>query len=107
MFWFIRWRTGLARKPNEAVGFYGVLSAATICGLGLTLTSFDPIRALFWSAVINGPVAVPILVLMMLMATNQRVMGRFTISGGLRLVGWVAAGVMALTAVGLFVPLGN
>jgi NRAMP (natural resistance-associated macrophage protein)-like metal ion transporter len=102
-----RWRTGLERKPNEAVGFYGVLSVATICGLGLTFTSLDPIRALFWSAVINGVVAVPIMIVMMLMATSKKVMGNFTLSRWLRALGWIATGVMVLAAVGLFLTWGK
>ncbi|MBV9488937.1 MAG: divalent metal cation transporter [Verrucomicrobia bacterium] len=103
----LRWRTGLGRKPTEAVGFYGVLSAATLIGLGLTLTSLDPIRALFWSAVLNGIVAVPIMLVMMLMATNTKVMGAFTISGWLRLLGWTATAVMALASIGLFATWGR
>jgi Mn2+/Fe2+ NRAMP family transporter len=98
----LRWRTGLERKPREAVGFYGVLSAATLLGLGLTFTSLDPIRALFWSAVINGVVAAPVMVMMMLMAANRKVMGEFVLTGWLRAMGWAATGVMATAALSLF-----
>ena len=103
----LHWRTGLDRKPDEAVGFYAVLAVATLLGLGLTFTSLDPIRALFWSAVINGVVAVPIMVLMMIMGTSRKVMGEFVLTGWLRAVGWAATVVMALAAVGLFATWGQ
>ena len=102
----MHWRAGLERKPNEATGFYGVLIASTLVGLGLTFT-LDPIRALFWSAVINGVVAVPFMVLMMLMSGNARIMGEFTTRGWLRAVGWAATAVMALAALGLFATWGK
>ncbi len=98
----LRWRVGLERRPREAAGFYGVLAAATLLGLGLTFTRLDPIRALFWSAVINGVVAVPIMVMMMLMAANSAVMGEFTLPPKLRAMGWAATAVMTLAAIGLF-----
>ncbi len=103
----LRWRAGLDRRPNEAIGFYAVLTAATLLGLGLNFTSMDPIRALFWSAVINGVVAVPVMVVMMLMAANAKVMGEFAIPGGLKFMGWLATAVMALAACGLFATWGR
>jgi NRAMP (natural resistance-associated macrophage protein)-like metal ion transporter len=103
----LHWRTGLEKPPQEAAGFYGVLAAATLLGLGLTFTSLDPMRALFWSAVINGVVAVPVMVMMMLMASNPKVMGEFTLSGRLRIVGWAATAVMTLAAAGLFISWGR
>ena len=103
----LHWRTGLERKPNEAIGFYAVLAAATLVGLGLNFTSMDPIRALFWSAVINGVVAVPVMVVMMLMACNAKVMGEFTLTRGLKIMGWLATAVMALAAIGLFATWGK
>lgn len=103
----LHWRTGLDRRPREAAGFYAVLAVATLLGLGLTFTSLDPIRALFWSAVINGVVAVPVMVVMMCMASNIRVMGDFTVKGWLRAFGWLATGVMALAALGLFATWGK
>lgn len=103
----LRWRTGLERRPREAAGFYGVLSVATLVGLGLTFTALDPVRALLWSAVINGVVAVPVMVVMMLMAGNPKVMGEFTLAGWLRAMGWVATAVMALAALGLFLTWGR
>jgi NRAMP (natural resistance-associated macrophage protein)-like metal ion transporter len=97
-----RWPTGLDRAPNEARAFYGAIAAATGAGVLLNFTPVDPIEALFWSAVVNGVIAVPIMGLMMLMATNPRVMGPFTIGPALTILGWLSTGVMALAAVGMF-----
>jgi NRAMP (natural resistance-associated macrophage protein)-like metal ion transporter len=105
----LRWPTGLDQKPREAKGFYGVLSIATLLGLAINfpamqhLTHLSPIKALFWSAVINGVTAVPIMVVMMLMCHNQKVMGQFRdISPLLRWMGWLATAVMLLAAIGMF-----
>jgi NRAMP (natural resistance-associated macrophage protein)-like metal ion transporter len=105
----LRWPTGLDRKPMAARGFYGVLAVATLLGLAMNLSFFQkythitPIRALFWSAVINGVVAVPIMVVMMLMASNPKAMGKFTTGSPLLYaLGWLATGVMTVAAVGMF-----
>ena len=102
-----RLRTGLGRKPADAIGFYAVLAAATLLGLGLTFTPIDPIRALFWSAVLNGIAAAPVMAAVMLMTTNARVMGRFTLPWSLRVTGWAGTATMALAAVGMFVTWGK
>jgi NRAMP (natural resistance-associated macrophage protein)-like metal ion transporter len=97
----LRWEVGLARKPMEARAFYGTLVVATILGTILNFLPVDPIKALYWSAVINGVTVGPIIVLMMLMACSRRVMGEFTLSSPLKLFGWLGAGVMSLCVVGL------
>src|SRR5262249_51739162 len=97
-----RWPVGLARQPKEAAAFYISLVVATVIGIGLNFTAIDPIKALFWAAVINGVVAVPVMVLLMLMASRRRVMGEFAVVGGLRLLGWLATAFMSLAAVGMF-----
>jgi Mn2+/Fe2+ NRAMP family transporter len=95
----LKWPTGLDRKPLDAKGFYGVLTAATLLGLAINFplvqkhTHLTPIKALFWAAVVNGVAAVPIMA----------VMGQFTrISRTLRIVGWLATLVMAAAAAGMF-----
>src|SRR5205823_4182937 len=105
----LKWPIGLDRKPLEAKGFYAVLTAAMFIGLALNFPlvqkhlHISPIKALFWAAVINGVVAVPLMVVMMLMCHNKNIMGPYTrISRGLRIVGWLATAVMALAAGGLF-----
>jgi NRAMP (natural resistance-associated macrophage protein)-like metal ion transporter len=101
------WSASLERKALEAKRFYGVLAAATLVGLGLNFTSIDPIKALFWAAVINGVLAGPVMVVIMLMATNPAVMGQFTLSRRLRITGWLATAVMLVAAGGLFVTWGK
>ena len=96
-----RWPIGLARKPMEAKAFYCALAVATILGTILNFLPVDPIRALYWSAVVNGILAAPIMSLMMLLASNREVMGRFTLPMPLKLIGWVATLVMGLSVAGL------
>jgi Mn2+/Fe2+ NRAMP family transporter len=96
-----RWPTGLARRPLEAKAFYGAIVAATLAGIGINLSPIDPIKALFWSAVINGVVAVPVMAMMMLIASNKKIMGHFVLDNGRRLMGWLATTVMAAAAAGM------
>lgn len=99
----LKWPTGLERKPLEAKGFYVILAISTLIGLGMNFfTSIDPVKALFWSAVINGVVAPPVMLVMMLMSTNPKVMGEFIISKYLKIGGWLATSVMFVAAAGLF-----
>ena len=92
------WRASLERKPENAPKFYGVLVVATIAGLGLNFIGIDPIRALFWSAVVNGIVAVPLMFLIMLMSTNTAIVRQFGLTFYLRFIGWVATGVMLVAS---------
>ena len=94
-----RWPSGLSRRPLEAKAFYGALVAATLAGIGINFSPIDPVKALFWSAVVNGVVAVPVMAMMMLITCNPKIMGSFTIAGHRRVVGWLATGVMAAAAV--------
>jgi Mn2+/Fe2+ NRAMP family transporter len=75
---------------------------ATLVGAVLNFTPLDPIKALFWSAVINGVAAVPIMVMIMLLGSRQKVMRQFTLSPWLKSLGWLATAVMAAAAVGMF-----
>jgi NRAMP (natural resistance-associated macrophage protein)-like metal ion transporter len=102
-----QWPVGLARKPKEAVAFYVVLALSAAIGIALNFTSINPISALYWSAVVNGVLAVPVMVLLMFMARRKDVMGRFVISGPLYWLGWASTGAMLLSVVamvaGLFI----
>lgn len=91
-----KWKVGLGRKPREAVSFYATLALSAALGIALNFTPISPIAALYWSAVINGVLAVPIMVLLMLMARRQDVMDKFTISGPLFWLGWLSTVAMAL-----------
>jgi NRAMP (natural resistance-associated macrophage protein)-like metal ion transporter len=97
----LKWPTGLDRPLDKAWGFYGILSIATLLGVALNFISIDPIKALFWSAVINGVAAVPIMIVMMLMTSNPRVTGTLRLSLRQKIIGWTATAVMLLVAIGM------
>lgn len=101
------WHVGLARKPLRAKAFYGCIAIATLLGVLLNFSPIDPIKALFWSAVLNGLVAVPIMILMMILSSSKAVMGQFTIPIPLKAIGWLATAIMTLAAAGLFVTWGR
>jgi len=96
----LEWTTGLSRLPLDAKAFYGTIIVATLIGIAINFVGIDPVKALFWAAVINGVVAVPLMVVMMIMATAPKVMGQFTLSAGLCAMGWLCTGTMA-AAVGI------
>ncbi|WP_397593875.1 NRAMP family divalent metal transporter [Sphingorhabdus sp.] len=96
------WVEGLDRKPREAKAFYATIAVATIAGLTLNYVGVDPIKALYWAAVVNGVLAAPLMVVMMLIATNRAVMGKLRVSGRLAAGGWLATAVMGIVAVGFF-----
>lgn len=99
------WRGSLRLEKHEGRGFYGVITAATVGGVVLCFTPMDPVKELFWSAVLNGVIAVPIMVVMMLLATRRKTMGEHVIGPRLRWLGWIAAGVMAVIVVAMFATL--
>jgi Mn2+/Fe2+ NRAMP family transporter len=96
-----RWRIGLNQLPHEAKAFYATIAFATLVGIALNFAPIDPIKALFWSAVINGVTASPVMVVIMLMTVRRRVMGQFTLPLILRFWGWLAAMTMAVCVLGL------
>lgn len=95
------WTVGLDNKPWEAVGFYSVIGLATVIGILIDWSPIDPIKALFWSAVINGVVAVPIIVGMMIVVSSSVSMGKFTASRRMKIAGWSAAAVMFAAALAM------
>jgi len=95
------WHVGLARAPHRAKAFYAVIAAATAIGAGLNFTSIDPVKALYWSAVLNGVVAVPVMVAMMHLSTRPAIMALYTLPLALRALGWVATIVMAVTVLAM------
>jgi Mn2+/Fe2+ NRAMP family transporter len=92
----------LSRKPKEAIAFYAVLGFSGLCGAGLNFTPIDPIKALYWSAVVNGVLAAPLMAVMMVIAMNPRIMGRLTLPRPMLVIGWLATSVMTLATVGFF-----
>ena len=102
---FFRWPTGLEHKPGEAKGFYAVIAAAIVAGIAVDLSPLDPIKALVWSAVVNGVIVVPVLVAMMIVASRTSQMGKFVASPLQRLFGWLTTLMMGAAAVGMFVTM--
>lgn len=92
------WVEGLDRKPREARAFYGVIAAATLGGVALNLIGIDPMKALYWAAVVNGLLAPPLMIVTMLIAQNRNVMGKLVIGRGLAFGGWLSTAVMAAVA---------
>jgi len=99
------WKSTLEARPSQAAGFYAIIAAATLIGIAMSFSPIDPIQMLFWTAVINGVVAVPVMLVMMLVATNPSVMGRFVVRSGLAVGGWAATGLMGVTLAALLVSL--
>jgi Mn2+/Fe2+ NRAMP family transporter len=89
---------GLERKLDRAKGFYGILAVATLIGVALNFIGMNPIKALFWSAVINGVAAVPIMIMMMLMTSNEKITGGIRLPTLQKIVGWIATAVMFAVA---------
>jgi Mn2+/Fe2+ NRAMP family transporter len=93
------WRSGLSRGFHEARGFYAIIIAATVIGTLMSTLELDPIKALVWSAIVNGVISVPIMVVMMWIGQSERLMGALTISLRHRFFGWAATLVMAAAVV--------
>jgi NRAMP (natural resistance-associated macrophage protein)-like metal ion transporter len=100
-----QWKASLEQKPGRAIGFYATIGVATFIGLLLNFVHLNPIKALYLSAVLNGVVAGPVMVFMMLLARSPKVMGEFTLSISLQIMGWLATGVMILASVGMFITI--
>jgi Mn2+/Fe2+ NRAMP family transporter len=98
------WEWGLERKALDARGFYGVIAVSVLAGFLIQYSPINPMKALFWSAVINGLVAVPLIVVIILLASRKSVMGIFTASKPIVVLGWITAGVMATAGVLMFLP---
>jgi Mn2+/Fe2+ NRAMP family transporter len=101
------WHVGMTRKFTRAKAYYVTILVAVLVGGALNFTRIDPVKALFWSAVINGVVAVPVMVMMMLLGSRQDAMGRFTLTPGLKAVGWLATVAMGVAAAGMFATMGT
>src|SRR6266851_3808287 len=96
------WSIGLSRRPLDAKAFYGTIAVATLVGVLINFINIDPIKALFWSAVLNGVVAVPLMIVMMIMTMQPGVMGTMTLPRPLWVMGWLSTSVMALAVAVMF-----
>jgi NRAMP (natural resistance-associated macrophage protein)-like metal ion transporter len=102
----LNWKKGLEHKPAMAKRFYSIIAISTLVGVALGFAPIDPIKALYWSAVINGVISVPIMAVMMLMAARTDVMGRFVVPRRLKWLGWLATLAMAAAVAAMFMTLG-
>jgi len=99
------WPIGLDRKLHSAKAFYGIICGATLLGIAMNFSTINPIKALFWSAVINGLAAAPIMIVMMLMTTNQKVTGTIRLTLVQKVLGWTATAVMCAVAISMMMTL--
>ncbi|HEY3538628.1 MAG TPA: divalent metal cation transporter [Trinickia sp.] len=98
------WKEGLERKVNDARGFYAIIAVSVLAALGIQYSPISPMKALFWSAVVNGVVAVPLMVVIIMLVSKKSVMGAFTASRPLIVLGWIATAVMGAAAVAMLLP---
>ena len=98
------WRWGLERTVKQAKGFYSIIAFSVLIALAIQYSPISPMKALFWSAVLNGVVAIPLLVVIMPLASKVSVMGKYVVTPGLKILGWLTTAVMSFAALWLFVP---
>ncbi|MDE2356480.1 MAG: divalent metal cation transporter [Alphaproteobacteria bacterium] len=98
------WKEGLELKATDARGFYGVIAFSVLIALVIQYSPIDPMKALFWSAVINGVVAVPLMAVIMVLVSKRSVMGPYTASRPLVVLGWIGTGAMSLAALAMLIP---
>src|SRR5471032_890495 len=103
----MHWKNSLELQYSGAPKFYAIIIGATVIGTALCFTNIDPMRALYWSAVLNGVISVPIMVVVMLLAARPAVMGKLVISRRLSVLGWLCTGVMAAAVLAMFATLGK
>jgi Mn2+/Fe2+ NRAMP family transporter len=100
----MNWREGLEERARDARGFYGVIAVSVLLALVIQFSPINPMKALVWSAVINGVVAVPLMAVIILLASKTSVMGAFTASRSLIILGWIATLMMGAAAVWMVIP---
>jgi len=103
----LHWPASLSARPRQAKAFYATIAVGTLLGVGFNFIHIDPIKALFWTAVINGVAAVPLMIVMMVMSMQPKVMGNFTLPRPLRVMGWVSTAAMTITVAAMFATWGD
>jgi Mn2+/Fe2+ NRAMP family transporter len=98
------WKWGLERKASDARGFYGIIGFSVLAALAIQFSPISPMKALFWSAVINGVVAVPLMVVIIILASKKSVMGRFTANRWILALAVIATLVMAAATIRMLLP---
>jgi Mn2+/Fe2+ NRAMP family transporter len=99
------WRNSLELAPSAARKFYGIIAASTLAGVALGFMRFDPIKALYWSAVINGVIAVPVMAVMMQLGGSPAAMGKEVLPGWLKALGWTCTAAMAAAVLAMFIAM--
>jgi Mn2+/Fe2+ NRAMP family transporter len=97
------WAGTLDARPNDARAFYATIAVTTLLGAALSLVGLDPVRALYWAAVVNGVLAAPLMAVMMLIVRSPMVMGRLTLPRSMTIWGWAATAVMATASLAFFI----
>src|SRR5579883_1210228 len=100
----VGWKRGLERKATDARGFYGVIAVSVLAALVIQYSPLSPMRALFWSAVINGVVAVPVMAIVIVLVSRRSVMGPFVAPKSLIVLGWIGTAIMAVAAAMMLLP---
>jgi len=100
----MEWKWGLERKATDARGFYGVIAVSVLLGLVIQYSPISPMRALFWSAVINGVVAVPLMAVIIVLVSRKSVMGAYTSGKSIIVLGWIATAIMAAASIRMLIP---
>ena len=98
------WKSGLERKVTDAQRFYGIIAVSVLAGLVIQYTPISPMKALFWSAVINGIIAVPLMAVILILASKKSIMGVYTASKPIVVIGWIATVVMGVAALCMLIP---
>ncbi len=98
------WNSGLEYRPEDARGFYSIIAVSVLLGLVIQYSPISPMKALFWSAVINGVIAVPLMVVIIMLASKKSVMGKFTVNRVIIALGWIAVIVMGAATARMFLP---
>jgi Mn2+/Fe2+ NRAMP family transporter len=98
------WSEGLERRVQDARGFYAVIAVSVLLALVIQFSPIDPMKALFWSAVINGVVAVPLMAVIIILASRKSVMGAYTATRSLIVLGWIGTAVMGVAALCMLIP---
>ena len=98
-------KEGLSKKPGLTPGFYGVIAASTLVGMLISWLGIDPIRALYYAAALNGLAAPPLMVLVILIANNKKIMGKFVNKRIGNIVGWMIVLVMTIAGILLIIDL--
>jgi len=101
----LQWKGSLENKPTQAHAFYGALALVSMAGVAINFIGVNPIKALYWAAIANGIAATPVMIVVMLMASNHKIMGPFVLRLPLRIGGWIATAVMCAASIGLALPL--